>query len=94
MAQRAMGRAMLWITMRDRHRSTWIRAKTGVKGIVQVVKKQKWRWAGHVARMNDKRWTKKNDRLLPIKEAEREPTLDGEMTEMFAGKNMAKMSSG
>ena len=38
-AQRAMERAMLGITMRDRHRLTWIRTKTGVKDIVQVVKK-------------------------------------------------------
>ena len=30
---------MLGITMRDRHRSAWIRANTGVKDIVQVVKK-------------------------------------------------------
>ena len=37
-AQRAMERAMLRISLRDRHRSTWIRAKTGVKDIVQVVK--------------------------------------------------------
>ena len=43
-APTAMERAMLGITMRDRHR-----ARTGVKDIVQVVKKQKWRWAGHVA---------------------------------------------
>ena len=42
-----------------RHRSTWIRAKTGVKDIVQVVKKQKWRWTGHIATMNDNRWTKR-----------------------------------
>ena len=53
-----MERAMLGITMRDRHESIWIRAETGVKDIVQVVKKQKWRWVGHLARMNDNRWTK------------------------------------
>ena len=52
-AQRAMERAMLGITLRDRKRSTWIREKTKVKDIIQVVKQQKWRWAGHVARMND-----------------------------------------
>ena len=34
-------------------------AKTGVKDIVQVVKKQKWRWAGNIARINDNRWTKR-----------------------------------
>ena len=54
-AKRAMERAMLGITTRDRHRSTWIRTKTRVKDIAQVVKKQKWRWAGHIARMNDNR---------------------------------------
>ena len=59
LAQRAIERATLGITIRDRHRSTWIWAKTGGKDIVQVVKKQKWRWAGHVARMNDNRWTKR-----------------------------------
>jgi len=29
-AQRAMGRAMFGIILRDRHRSTWIRAKNEV----------------------------------------------------------------
>jgi len=51
-AQRAMERAMLGITLRDKKKSTWIREKTKVKDVVQVVKQQKWRWAGHVARMN------------------------------------------
>jgi len=58
-AQKAMERAMLGITLRDRKRSTWIREKTIVKDIIQVVKQQKWRWAGHVAKMNDNRWTKR-----------------------------------
>ena len=58
-AQRAMERAMLRITQRDRKRSIWIRDKTKVKDIIQVVKQQKWRQAGRVARMNDKRWTKR-----------------------------------
>merc|ERR1711942_423048 len=51
-AQRAMERAMLGITLRDTKRSTWIREKSNVKDIIQVVKQQKWRWA----RMNDNRW--------------------------------------
>jgi len=50
---------MLGITLRDRKRSTWIREKTKVKDIIQVVKQQKLRWTGHVARMNDNRWTKR-----------------------------------
>jgi len=52
-AQRAMGRVMLGMKLRDRERSTWIREKTKVKDIVQVVKQLIWMWAGHVARMND-----------------------------------------
>ena len=38
-AQRAMGRVMQEIPMKDRHRSTWIRAKIRVKDTVQIVKK-------------------------------------------------------
>jgi len=34
-AQRAMEKAMLGITQRDRKRSTWVREKTRVKGIIQ-----------------------------------------------------------
>ena len=58
-AQRAMERAMLGISVRDRKRSTWIREKTKVKDIIQVVKQLKWWWAGRVARMNVNRWTKR-----------------------------------
>ena len=47
------------ISVSDRKRSTCIREKNKVKNIMQVVKQQKWRWAGHVARMNDNRWTKR-----------------------------------
>jgi len=68
---------MVRITMRDSHRSIRIRAETGVKDIEQVVKKQKWRWAGQIARINDNRWTGAH---ITMKEAERGPALDGEMT--------------
>ena len=54
-----MERAILIITLRDRKRSTWIREKTRVKDIIQVIKQQKWRWAGHVARINENRWMKR-----------------------------------
>ena len=50
---------MLGITSRDRKRSTWIREKTRVKDIIQTIKQQKLRWAGHEARMSDDRWTKR-----------------------------------
>ena len=87
-AQRAMERAMLGITLRDRKRSTWIREKTKVKDIVQVVKQQKWRWAGHVARMNDNRWTKRITDWHPYNEKrsrKRPDTRWKDEIERFAG---------
>ncbi|NNK28772.1 MAG: reverse transcriptase family protein, partial [Flavobacteriaceae bacterium] len=58
-SQRAMERIMLNITRKDRWRNTVIRNKTKVLDIIQVAKINKWRWAGHVARMQDNRWTRK-----------------------------------
>ena len=55
--QRSMERCMLGITRRDRKRNTWVRMMTGVTDIVDKVRSLKWRWAGHVARRNDNRWT-------------------------------------
>ena len=48
---------MLNITLKDRKTNTWIREQTKVKEILTAVKETKWRWAGHVGRMNDNRWT-------------------------------------
>ena len=79
---------MLGITLRDRKRSTWIRKKTGVKDIVQVVKQQKWRWAGHVARMDDNRWTKRITDWQPkneIRSRKRPDTRWRDEIENFAG---------
>ena len=57
--QRAMERQMLRISLRDKVKNTDIRQKTKVKDILEKVKEAKWRWAGHVARMQDNRWTKR-----------------------------------
>jgi hypothetical protein len=63
--QRAMERTMLKITRRDRMRNTWIREKTKVKDVLSEAAKQKWRWAGHVARQRDGRWTKEVTEWYP-----------------------------
>ena len=55
--QRAMERCMLGITRRDRKRNEWIRAQTKVEDVIKTAKKMKWRWAGHIARRTDGRWT-------------------------------------
>ena len=58
-AQRKMERIKLGITLRDHKRNTWIRHQTCVNDIIYVVKKGIHGWAGHIARFNDNRWTKR-----------------------------------
>ena len=50
---------MLVISLQDRVKSDVIRKKSKVIDIVDYVGRLKWRWAGHVARMKDNRWTKR-----------------------------------
>jgi hypothetical protein len=50
--------SMLGIMLRDRKIHQWIRSKTGVQDIVHFAKRSKWRWVGHIARLNDGRWTR------------------------------------
>ncbi|VVC89536.1 unnamed protein product [Leptidea sinapis] len=57
-AQRAMERAMLGVSLRDRIRNEEIRRRTKVTGIVQMIAKLKWQWAGHIVRRTDGRWGK------------------------------------
>ena len=58
-AQHAMERKMLHITLYDKVKNSVIRSKTKVKGILEKIKEAEWRWAGHVARGEDSRWTKR-----------------------------------
>lgn len=55
---RAMERYIIGKTRRDRIRNVIIRRKTGFKDIIKVVLERKWKWAGHIARCKDNRWTK------------------------------------
>jgi hypothetical protein len=56
-AQRAMERKMLHLSLRDRVKHTEIRKITQVKDIIEKIKETKWRWAGHLSRTQDNRWT-------------------------------------
>ena len=60
-----MERSMMKLTLRNKKRASWIRQNTKVDDIIEVIKKQKWRWAGHVARMKDNRWTKRLTDWMP-----------------------------
>ncbi|KAG7308870.1 hypothetical protein JYU34_006132 [Plutella xylostella] len=57
-AQRAMERAMLGISLRDRIPNVVIRKRTKVFDVGMRVAELKWEWAGHLARREDGRWTK------------------------------------
>lgn len=58
-AQRAMERAMLGVSLRDRIRNEEIRRRTKVTDIARKISNLKWQWAGHIARRTDNRWGKK-----------------------------------
>ena len=57
--QRAVERSILGIKLRDKQKSEGIRRKTKIIDAVQYMQSLKWKWAGHVARTTDNRWTKR-----------------------------------
>ena len=69
--QYAMERSMLGITIGDKIRNTEIRRRTGVLDAVKRIATAKWNWAGHIARREDGRWTKKILEWRPRHEAYR-----------------------
>ena len=58
-AQRAMERKMLDPKLQDKIPCSEIRKRTKTIDITEYTLKQKWRWAGHIARLKDNRWTKR-----------------------------------
>ncbi|KAE9421153.1 hypothetical protein Angca_008105, partial [Angiostrongylus cantonensis] len=60
--QRAVERTMLGVSrftqVRDGIRSSDLRQRSKMKDAVLYAKQSKIRWAGHVMRMNDNRWTR------------------------------------
>lgn len=63
--QRAMERSTLKVSRRQRIRNTIIRERTKFTDVITRAKHQKWNWAGHVARLNDNRWTLKSTQWVP-----------------------------
>ncbi|KAI8440552.1 hypothetical protein MSG28_001794 [Choristoneura fumiferana] len=55
-AQRAMERAMLGVSLKDRIRNEVIRQRTKVIDIAHRISTLKWQWAGHITRRTDNRW--------------------------------------
>ena len=58
-AHRTMERKILNPKLQDKIPRSEIRNRTKKIDIIEYILKQKWRWAGHIARMKDNRWTKR-----------------------------------
>ena len=58
-AQRAMERKMLDLKLKDKIPCSEIRKRTKIIDIIEYTMKQKWTWAGHIARLKDNRWTRR-----------------------------------
>ena len=61
-AQRAMERKMLDLKLKDKILKipcSEIRKRTQIIDIIEYTLKQKWKWAGHIASLEDNRWTKR-----------------------------------
>ena len=63
--ERAMERIMIGVTRKDRVTNQNLRLKTNVRDIIMEIKIKKWRWAGHLARCQDNRWTQRLTNWTP-----------------------------
>lgn len=63
--QRAMERRMINVSKKDHIRSEVIRERSGIKDVIQNIYTIKRRWAGHVARFKDDRWTARTTNWIP-----------------------------
>ena len=50
---------ILQIKLKEKIPPRDIRKQTNFEDVQKHIGKQKWRWAGHVGRMHDNRWTKR-----------------------------------
>ncbi|KAE9415872.1 hypothetical protein Angca_006950, partial [Angiostrongylus cantonensis] len=67
--ERAVERTMLGVSrftqVKDGSRSSDLRQRSTIKDAVLYAKQSKVRWAGHVMRMNDNRWTRAVSEWIP-----------------------------
>ena len=56
---------MIGVTLKDRKSTEWIRKQSGLTDIIRSIRESKHRWAGHVARRRDNRWTIRITEWIP-----------------------------
>ena len=64
--QRSLERSYMNIKLKDKIKNTTIREKTKAKDIAEQVKTLKWKWAGHIQRVTDNRWSQRVTNWYPI----------------------------
>jgi len=52
-----MERNILNVTYKDRETNKWMRDRTKVKDIMEIIKNRRWTGAGHISRRTDNRWS-------------------------------------
>jgi hypothetical protein len=52
-----MERKIPGVSLKDRKKNEEIRHKTGMRGVLNTADRLKWKWGGHVARLDHTRWT-------------------------------------
>ena len=93
--QRSMERRMIGVTLRDRVRNVEVRKLTKVVDIVERVSRLKWQWAGHIARQENSRWTKRVTLWRPRQSARRRgrpPTRWADDIKSVAGTNWSRVA--
>ena len=63
--QRKVERSMLGVKLKDKIKNKEIKSRTKFRDIVKEVKKKKWKWAVHVIRRNDNRWSHRLTNWFP-----------------------------
>ena len=59
---------MLDLKLQDKIPCSEIRKRTKIIDVIEYTLKQKWKWAGHISRMKDNRWTKRCTEWQPRRE--------------------------
>ena len=67
-AQRAIERKMFDLQLQDKIPCSEMSKRTKRIDIMKYTLKQMWKWAGHIARMKDNRWTKRCTEWQPRRE--------------------------
>ena len=79
--QRKMERIMVGVTFKNRKITSWIRKQSGMTNIIRNIMKSKHRWADHLARRHDNRWTESQNMYpVDIKYLEADEEWDGATT--------------